>query len=214
MPIIEVKNLQNEVVGNLPLSDELFLGDVNEGLLWEVVKHYLASKRAGTHATKNRGAVSGGGKKPWRQKGTGRARVGSSRNPLWRHGGTAHGPQPRDYSFTLPKQKIRGALKSALRAKFNDHKLTVIDEFKLESHKTKSLASLLDNFKLAKDLLIVDSPGNTSLIRASRNLPDVKFCASGQVHTYDVLKYDHVFFSKQAITDLQKVLSGGGAKAA
>ncbi|MBZ5553219.1 MAG: 50S ribosomal protein L4 [Acidobacteriia bacterium] len=214
MPIIEVKNLQNEVVGNLPLSDELFLGDVNEGLLWEVVKHYLASKRAGTHATKNRGAVRGGGKKPWRQKGTGRARVGSSRNPLWRHGGTAHGPQPRDYSFTLPKQKIRGALKSALRAKFNDHKLTVIDEFKLESHKTKSLASLLDNFKLAKDLLIVDSPGNTSLIRASRNLPDVKFCASGQVHTYDVLKYDHVFFSKQAITDLQKVLSGGGAKAA
>ena len=114
----------------------------------------------------------------------------------------------------IPKQKIRGALKSALRAKFNDHKLTVIDEFKLESHKTKSLASLLDNFKLAKDLLIVDSPGNTSLIRASRNLPDVKFCASGQVHTYDVLKYDHVFFSKQAITDLQKVLSGGGAKAA
>jgi large subunit ribosomal protein L4 len=214
MPIIEVKNLQNEVVGNLPLSDELFLGDVNEGLLWEVVKHYLASRRAGTHATKNRGAVRGGGKKPWRQKGTGRARVGSSRNPLWRHGGTAHGPQPRDYSFTLPKQKIRGALKSALRAKFNEHKLTVIDEFKLESHKTKSLASLLDNFKLEKDLLIVDSPENASLIRASRNLPDVKFCASGQVHTYDVLKYDHVFFSKQAITDLQKVLTGGGAKAA
>jgi len=214
MPIIEVKNLQNEVVGNLPLSDELFLGDVNEGLLWEVVKHYLASRRAGTHATKNRGAVSCGGKKPWRQKGTGRARVGSSRDPLWKHGGTAHGPQPRDYSFTLPKQKIRGALKSALRAKFNDHKLTVIDEFKLESHKTKSLASLLGNFKLEKDLLIVDSPDNTSLIRASRNLPAVKFCASGQVHTYDVIKYDHVFFSRQAITDLQKVLTGGGAKAA
>jgi large subunit ribosomal protein L4 len=214
MPIIEVKNLKNEVVGNLPLSDELFLGDVNEALLWEVVKYYLASRRAGTHATKNRGAVSGGGKKPWRQKGTGRARVGSSRNPLWRHGGTAHGPQPRDYSYTLPKQKIRGALKSALRAKFNEHKLTVIDEFKLDSHKTGNLASLLDNFKLEKNLLIVDSPDNTSLIRALRNMPDVKFCASGQVHTYDVMKYDHVFFSKQAITDLQKILTAGGVKAA
>lgn len=214
MPIIEVKNLNNEVVGSLPLSDELFLGEVNEGLLWEVVKYYLASKRAGTHATKNRGSVSGGGKKPWRQKGTGRARVGSSRNPLWRHGGTAHGPQPRDYSYSIPKQKIRGALKSALRAKFNDHKLTVIDEFKLESHTTKNLASLLNNFKLEKDVLLVDSPGNTNLIRASRNLPDVKFCSSGQVHTYDVLKYDHVFFSKQAIADLQKTLTAGGAKAA
>jgi len=214
MPIIEVKNLNNEVVGSLPLSDELFLGEVNEGLLWEVVKYYLASKRAGTHATKNRGSVSGGGKKPWRQKGTGRARVGSSRNPLWRHGGTAHGPQPRDYSYSLPKQKIRGALKSALRAKFNDHKLTVIDEFKLESHTTKNLASLLNNFKLEKDVLLVDSPDNTNLIRASRNLPDVKFCSSGQVHTYDVLKYDHVFFSKQAIAELQKTLTAGGAKAA
>ncbi len=214
MPIVEVKNLKNEVVGSLPLSDELFVGEVNEGLVWEVVRHYLASQRAGTHATKNRGSGSGGGKKPWRQKGTGRARVGSIRNPLWRHGGTAHGPHPRDYSYSMPRQKIRGALKSALRAKFNEHKLTVIDEFKLDSHKTKGLASLLHNFKLERGLLIVDSPDNTALIRASRNLPDVKFCPSGQVQTYDVLKYGHVFFSKQAITDLQKILTAGGAKAA
>lgn len=214
MPIVEVKNLKNEVVGTLPLSDDLFTGKVNETLLWEVVKYYLAGQRAGTHATKNRGAVSGGGKKPWRQKGTGRARVGSSRNPIWRHGGTAHGPQPRDYSYTLPKKKIRGALTSALRAKFNDHKLTVIDEFKLESGKTKNLASLLNNFKLEKGVLLVDSPTNIHLARASRNIPDVKFCASGQVHTYDMLRYNHVFFSKQAITDLQKMLASEGVKAA
>ncbi len=214
MPTVDVKNLKNEVVGKISLSDELFTGKVNESLLWEVVKYYLASKRAGTHATKVRGSVSGGGKKPWRQKGTGRARVGSSRNPLWRHGGTAHGPQPRDYSYTMPRKKIRGALTSALRAKFSDNKLTVIDEFNLENWKTKSLASLLKNFSLGKGLLIVDQPGNLNLIRASRNLPDVKFCASGQVHTYDVLKYDHVFFSKQAITDLEKTLVGEGVKAA
>ena len=214
MPIVDVKNLKNEVVGSLPLSDELFVGKVNEALLWEVVNYYLASKRAGTHSTKVRGSVSGGGKKPWRQKGTGRARVGSSRNPLWRHGGTAHGPHPRDYSYTLPKKKIRGALTSALRAKLNENKLTVIDEFKLDDAKTKNLASLLKNFKLPKGALIVDQPGNANLVRASRNLPDVKFCASGQVHTYDVLKYDHVFFSKQAISDLEKTLAVEGVKAA
>jgi large subunit ribosomal protein L4 len=214
MPIVEVKNLKNEVVGKLPLSDEIFSGDVNEGLLWEVVKYYLASKRSGTHATKNRGAVSGGGKKPWRQKGTGRARVGSSRNPLWRHGGTAHGPQPRSYAYTMPRQKLRAALRSALRAKIQGHKLTVIDEFKLEDWKTKNLATLLNHFKLEKGLLIVDAPGNANLVRAARNIKDVKFCASGQVHTYDVLKYDHVFFSKQAITDLQDRLAVEGAKAA
>ncbi|MDD5544070.1 MAG: 50S ribosomal protein L4 [Acidobacteriia bacterium] len=214
MPIVEVKNLQNQVVGKLPLSDEVFTGDVNEGLIWEVVQYFLASKRAGTHATKNRGAVRGGGKKPWRQKGTGRARVGSSRNPLWRHGGTAHGPQPRDYSYTMPKQKIRGALKSALRAKINDHKLTVIDEFKLEDWKTKKLVTLLNNFDLKKNVLIVDDPQNTNLVRATRNLKEVKFCPSSQVHTYEVLKHDQVFFSKQAITDLQNRLGSEGAKTA
>lgn len=214
MPIVEVKNLRNEVVGTLPLSDEVFSGKVNEALLWEVVKYYMASKRAGTHSTKNRGAVSGGGKKPWRQKGTGRARVGSSRNPLWRHGGTAHGPHPRDYSYTLPVKKIRGALKSALRAKLNDSKLTVIEEFKLDSHKTKNLTSLLNDFHVDKNLLIVDAPSNTNLVRASHNLPNVKFCSSGQVHTYDVLKYDQVFFSKRAIMELQDVLAIGGATTA
>jgi large subunit ribosomal protein L4 len=214
MPIVEVKNLKNEVVGTLPLSDEIFAGDVNKALLWEVVNYYLASKRAGTHATKVRGSVSGGGKKPWRQKGTGRAQAGSNRSPLWRHGGTVHGPQPRDYSYTMPRKKIRGALTSALRSKIQDHKLTVINDFKLESGRTKSLATLLKNFKLEKGLLIVDDSANVQLVRASRNMPDVKFCSSGQVHTYDVLKYDHIFFSKQAITELQNTLSGEGAKAA
>jgi large subunit ribosomal protein L4 len=179
-----------------------------------VVDYYLASKRAGTHATKVRGSVRGGGKKPWRQKGTGRAQAGSTRSPLWRHGGTVHGPQPRDYSYTMPRKKIRGALTSALRSKIQDQKLTVINEFKLESGRTKGLATLLKNFKLEKGLLIVDDPANVQLVRASRNMPDVKFCSSGQVHTYDVLKYDHIFFSKQAITELQNTLTGEGAKAA
>src|SRR5262252_1311185 len=143
MATIDIHNLKGAKVGTLDLADEIF-GAVNEDLLWEAVKHYRAAQRAGTHATKNRKLVSGSGKKLWRQKGTGRARVGSIRSPLWRHGGTVHGPKPRDYSYALPRKQLRGALRSALSAKLADQKLTVVDGWQLESHKTQSLLASLE----------------------------------------------------------------------
>src|SRR4030095_1086241 len=144
MPKLQVKNLDNKVVGEIELSESVFAAKVNKSLLFAAVKHYLDSLRQGTHATKNRSQVSGGGKKPWRQKGTGRARVGSSRNPIWRHGGIAHGPTPRSYSFQLPKKMIQGALRSALTEKYKGDAITVIDDFTLETHKAKEFRSLLN----------------------------------------------------------------------
>src|SRR5438046_7673841 len=136
MANIDVLNLEGKKVGKLDLAEEVF-GAVNEDLLWEAVKHYRAAKRAGTHATKNKKLVSGAGKKLWKQKGTGRARVGSIRSPLWRHGGTVHGPQPRSYDFTFPRKKLLGALRSALAAKFADGKLVVVGAFNVKEPKSK-----------------------------------------------------------------------------
>ena len=130
MPKLQVKNLNNKVVGRLSSTTSVFAAKVNKSLLFAAVRHYLDGLRQGTHATKNRSQVSGGGKKPWRQKGTGRARVGSSRNPIWRHGGVAHGPTPRSYAFHLPKKMILGALRSALTDKYNGNAITVVDEFR------------------------------------------------------------------------------------
>src|SRR5579872_5751075 len=137
MAKIDVLDLGGQKVGSLELADEVF-GQVNEALLWEAVKHYRAAQRQGTHATKNRKLVSGSGKKLWKQKGTGRARVGSVRSPLWRHGGTVHGPQPRSYEYQFPRKKLLGALRSALAAKFADGKLTVVESFDVKEPKTKA----------------------------------------------------------------------------
>src|ERR1051326_8994365 len=156
MANIDVVNLSGKKVGSLELADEVF-GAVNEALLWEAVKHYRASQRAGTHATKNRKLVSGSGKKLWRQKGTGRARVGSIRSPVWRHGGTVHGPQPRSYDYQFPKKKLFGALRSALAAKFADGKLTVVDSLELKEAKTAAFREALDNLNVEKTALIVDA---------------------------------------------------------
>src|SRR5215831_11615813 len=144
MPKLQVKNLDNKVVGEIELNESVFAAKVNKSLLFAAVKHYLDGLRQGTHATKNRSQVSGGGKKPWRQKGTGRARVGSSRNPIWRHGGVAHGPTPRTYSFHLPRKMILGALRSALTDKYNSNGIAVLDGFPLPSHKTKDFRKILD----------------------------------------------------------------------
>src|SRR5213594_4788150 len=143
MATIDIHNLSGVKVGTLELADEVF-GAVNEDLLWEAVKHYRAAQHAGTHATKNRWRVSGSGKKLWKQKGTGRARVGSIRSPLWRHGGTVHGPRPRDYSYALPKKMLLGALRSALSSKLAEQKLKVVDAWTLDTHKTKSLVETLE----------------------------------------------------------------------
>src|SRR6201992_2004144 len=159
MAHIDVVNLGGETVGSLELADEIFgPSQANEALLWEAVKHYRAALRQGTAATKNKKLVSGSGKKLWKQKGTGRARVGSIRSPLWRHGGTVHGPTPRKYDYALPKKMVLGALRSALSAKLAEDQLTVLDSWKLDSHKTKPFASALGKLhKEQKTCLIVEA---------------------------------------------------------
>ena len=155
MATIDIHNLSGAKVGTLDLADEVF-GAVNEDLLWEAVKHYRAAQRAGTHATKNKKLVSGAGKKLWKQKGTGRARVGSIRSPLWRHGGTVHGPQPHSYDYTFPRKKLLGALRSALASKFADGKLIVVNAFKLKEPKSKAFREALDALKVDSTALLVE----------------------------------------------------------
>jgi len=207
MPTVDVKNVANKKVGTIELREDVFAAPVNEALLHEAVRHYLASQRRGTHKTKTRGEVRGGGKKPWRQKGTGRARHGSIRSPLWRHGGTTHGPQPRDYGYHLPRKMLLGALRSALTAKLAAEKLTVVDKFELESHKTKEFRALLGKLGVKKTLLIVETDSNTTLERASGNLPGVKLVLSQAVHPYDLLAHDRVVFSQAAVEKLQRAIA-------
>ncbi|MBI4466117.1 MAG: 50S ribosomal protein L4 [Acidobacteria bacterium] len=207
MPTVDVKNLANRKVGTLELRDDVFAARVNQSVLYEAVRHYLASLRRGTHQTKTRGEVSGGGRKPWRQKGTGRARHGSIRSPLWRHGGTVHGPQPRDYSYALPRKVLLGALRGALTAKLQAERLLVVDKLELETHKTKALREILARLGIDKTLLIVDGNSNTNLERASRNLAGVKLVATRQVHPYDVLAHDRVLFSQGAVEKLQRAIA-------
>ncbi len=207
MAEIEVKNLSNEVVGRLELSDQVFKAPVNQHLIWEAVKHYADSLRAGTASTKTRAEVSGSGKKLWRQKGTGRARIGSIRSPLWRHGGTVHGPQPRSYSHSFPRKKLRGALRSALSAKFEENVLTVVDEFALENPKTKEFQKKLMGLVGAGKVLVVNAGENANLRLSARNLANVKLVAGTGVNIKDIVNYQAVVFSKEAILQVQEVLS-------
>jgi large subunit ribosomal protein L4 len=206
MATVDIKNLKNEVVGKLDLSDDVFSGPVNEGLLYDAVKQYLASQRAGTHQTKTRKDVSGSGKKPWRQKGTGRARVGEIRNPLWRKGGTVFGPQPRDYEYHLPKKMFRAALRSALALKLKENQLNIIDAFSLTDHKTKAFAQALTKLGFGRKVLVVDNQANENLWRAARNIEEVDLVPSLQVTPYHLLNARHVVFSKSAIQALEEVL--------
>ncbi len=204
MATIDVHNLSGEKVGTLELADEVF-SRVNEDLLWEAVKHYRAAQRAGTHATKNRWRVSGSGKKLWRQKGTGRARIGSIRSPLWRHGGTVHGPQPRSYEYAFPRKKLLGALRSALAAKFADGKLMVVNAFEVKEVKTKWFREALDKLKVEGTALLVEVPrhGNRNLELSSRNLEGIELVAGNQLHPYHLLRYDRAIFTRPAIEKLE-----------
>src|SRR6202048_2225903 len=175
MAKVDVVNLNGDKVGSLDLADAVF-GQINEALLWEAVKHYRASLRQGTHATKNRKLVAGAGKKLWKQKGTGRARVGSVRSPLWRHGGTVHGPQPRSYDYAFPRKKLLGALRSALASKLADGKLTVVDSPAIKEAKTQLFPHALDRLGVTRTALVVEN-GKTlsqSLVRGARNLKGVE----------------------------------------
>ncbi len=214
MATIDVVNLGGEKVGSLELADEVF-GAVNEDLLWEAVKHYRAGQRAGTHATKNKKLVSGAGKKLWRQKGTGRARVGSIRSPLWRHGGTVHGPQPRSYDYQFPRKKLLGALRSALAAKLADGKLVVVDSLELGEAKTKAFRQSLDKLNVGKTTLLVSQYiGETekNLHLSSRNLEGVELVAGNQVHPYHLLRYESAIFARPALEKLQESLKASAPR--
>ena len=208
MANINVVNLGGDKVGELPLASQVFEGEVNEGLLWEAVKHYRAALRQGTAATKNRKLVSGSGKKLWKQKGTGRARVGSIRSPLWRSGGTVHGPQPRSYDYAFPRKKLFGALRSALSAKLNEGKLTIVESFELAAPKTKEVYSALRKLQAGKTTLLVESSNKLGekLYLGSRNLDGVELVLSSEVHPYDLLRYEHAVFSRDAFEALQETL--------
>ncbi|MBI3933474.1 MAG: 50S ribosomal protein L4 [Acidobacteria bacterium] len=206
MPSVDIKNLQNASVGTMELSEAVFGVPLNKSLLYEAVRNYLNSKRAGTHATKVRSMVAGSGRKLWKQKGTGRARIGSVRSPLWRHGGTVHGPVPRSYAYKLPKKMLLGALRSALSAKLAEQQITVVDSFQLEDHKTKALRTILDRFDRERSILLVDVPGNQSLERSSQNLARVELLSNRELHPYHLLKYERVMISRPAVEKLQEAL--------
>src|SRR5579863_8044613 len=205
MANVDVVNLNGDKVGSVELADAVFAADrVNEALLWEAVKHYRAAVRQGTHATKNRKLVAGSGKKLWKQKGTGRARIGSVRSPLWRHGGTVHGPQPRSYDYAFPRKKLLGALRSALASKLADGKLTVVESLEIKEAKTKLYRSALDKLGVTRTALLVDNGKTLSqgLILGARNLKGVELVLNNEVHPYDLLRYDRAIFSKSAIEQL------------
>jgi large subunit ribosomal protein L4 len=206
MPVVDVVNLDGKKVGQVELADAVFGAKVNAHLLHEASRWYRNTLRAGTHKTKDKSEVSGAGRKLWRQKGTGRARVGSIRSPLWRHGGTVHGPKPRSYGYALPKKMVLGALRSALSAKLADQKLTVIDTWSLDSHKTKGLALALGKLNLVKSALIVSYGENRNLELASRNIDGVKLVAPNGLQPYDLLKHELIVLSKDAAARLGHTL--------
>ncbi len=208
MPKVDVYDLRNERVGEIELADAVFGAEINEHLLYESVRHYLAGERSGTAKTKNRWEVAGSGKKLWRQKGTGRARIGSVRSPLWRHGGTTHGPQPRDYSYRLNKKMITGALRSALTAKLRDGELKVVSTFGLADHKSRTMASALETLETRRSVLVVNTAEpNRNLELGSRNLPGVKLVATKDVTTYDLLAHRYILISEAAAKKLSEALA-------
>lgn len=207
MPQANIIDLNNQTVGTIELSDAVFSAPINNALIYEAVRHYRAGLRRGTASTKTRHEVSGSGKKLWRQKGTGRARMGSIRSPLWRHGGTVHGPQPHSYAYHLPKKMVLGALRSALTAKLRDGQLRIVSEFSLADHKTKSFRKVLDTLEVNKTVLVVELGENKNLLLSSRNLPGVKMVATKDVNVYDLLAHKQVLVSESAAKRLSEGLS-------
>ncbi len=207
MPTVDVVDLSNQKVGELELADAVFGAEINKALLYEAVRHSQAAARAGTVKTKVRGAVAGSGKKLWKQKGTGRARIGSIRSPIWRHGGTVHGPQPRDYSYKLPRKMALGALRSALSAKLQDGQLKVVDAFTFPDHKSKGVRAALNRLEAKKSVLVVDNGDNMKLTLGTRNLEGVTLMASREVTVYELLKHEKVLLSQAAAAKLSEALA-------
>jgi len=204
---LDVLNAQNQQVGTIEVRDDVFAGRVNTDLMWESVVHANAADRRGTHQTKNRANVSGSGKKPWRQKGTGRARVGEIRNPLWRKGGTVFGPQPRSYDYALPKKVERGALRAALADKLQQGDLIVVDALAVDTVKTKAAAELLQRLNVSGKVVLVDVAVDEKLSKSVRNIPGVSLVASGRVSARDVIGAQRVVVTRTALEKLQDALA-------
>jgi large subunit ribosomal protein L4 len=213
MPTVDVLDLNNTKVGELELADAVFGAEVNEALLYEAVRHYLAGKRGGNAKTKTRHEVAGSGKKLWKQKGTGRARTGSVRSPLWRHGGTVHGPVTRDYSYKLPRKMALGALRSALSAKLADGDLKIVSAFQLTSPKTKDMVATLKKFDANKKVLLVDTAENRNLELSARNLEGVEVVRSNEVHPYHLLGANRILLTQAAASKLSESLAKSAPKA-
>jgi large subunit ribosomal protein L4 len=206
MPNVDVFNVNREVVGQLELKEEVFGVAVKPHILHEVVLYQQAKRRAGTAKTKGRSEVAGGGKKPWRQKGTGRARAGTSRSPVWRGGGTVHGPQPRSYLQRVPKKVRRLALKMALTQKLLDQQLTVLDQLQLEQIKTRDFAAILDRFELQKTLLVLGQP-DEMVEKSARNIANVKVLRSEGLNVYDLLNHPCVLLTQETIGKIEGALA-------
>jgi len=205
MPTVDVFNIDRDVVGQLELKEGVFGVPVKVHVLHEVVLYQLAKRRAGTSGVKGRSDVAGGGKKPWRQKGTGRARAGTSRSPIWRGGGTTHGPHPRDYTMKVPKKVRRLALKMALSQKILDKEFTVLDRLELERIKTKDFSAILDLFQLQKTLIVIAGPDEV-IEKSARNIPNVKVLRSEGLNVYDLLNYHNVLLARETVGKIEESL--------
>ncbi|HCW50888.1 MAG TPA: 50S ribosomal protein L4 [Clostridiales bacterium] len=205
MPRVDVYNVDGEVVGEVELSDALFGAEVNEALMHQAVTAYLAAQRRGTASTKGRSEVRGGGRKPWRQKGTGLARAGSIRSPIWRGGGITFGPKPRDYTQALPKRMRRKALSSALSAKVRDGSLLVLDTIRLEEPKTKKVVSILEKLNVKGSALIVTPETDRTLVLSARNIPGVETRRAEDLNVYDLLGHAKVLMTRDAVARVEEV---------
>ena len=205
MPKVDLYNMKGETIGEIELSDDIFGIDVNENAMYLAVQNQLANRRQGTHSTKTKSEVSGGGRKPWRQKGTGRARHGSIRSAQWIKGGIVHGPRPRSYSYTLPKKLKRLALKSALTSKVNNNEILVLDQLNFDAIKTKQMVNVLDALKVDKGALIVLDSKNENVEKSARNIPGVKTALVNTINVFDILKYDKFIITKDAVAKVEEV---------
>ncbi len=205
MPKTDVYNMAGQVIGDINLSDDIFAVDVSVDAMHAAVKNQLANRRQGTQSTKTKSEVRGGGKKPWRQKGTGRARQGSTRSAQWTGGGIVLGPKPRSYSYTLPKKVKRLALKSALTTKVNENEMTVLDALKLEVIKTKKMVEVLNNLKVDTTALVVIDAKDENVVKSIRNIEGVKLAYVNTINVFDLLKYDRLIMTKDAVAKVEEV---------
>jgi len=205
MAVADVFNIEKKKVSQVDLNDAVFGAEVNETIIYDVVKMQLASRRSGTASTKTRSDVSGGGKKPWRQKGTGRARAGTTRSPIWRGGGIVFGPHPRDYSYSIPKKVRKKAIISALSMKFKENKMLILKDFPMEKINTRIFKGVFDLFNLKKALFILDD-NNAVLLKSSRNIKNVKMIRSEGINVYDILNHEHLILLEPSVKKIEGAL--------